>query len=249
MMENADVLRRLRAPEDFLDGVLRKVGLVDRYAQVESPIGTVRVAVGKHGISAVMRAKSDAEFERRYREQTGRRAERHDDMAEELGHAIAGSGGIGVDLRGCNGFQRAVLDATRTIPSGSVRPYAWIAREIGKPKAVRAVGTALAQNPVPLVVPCHRVVRSDGDPGEYGLGAGTRDKVALLQHEGIDIGEMRKRVSARAFWAIEGEDTYCYPYCFEQQLEHDRVVRFDSAHDAHRQGLTPCATCRPPLPG
>ena len=61
---------------------------------------------------------------------------------------------------------------------------------------------------------------------------------------------MRKRVSSRSFWCIEGEDTYCYPYCFEiQQLSHKRVVKFDSFHDAHGQGLTPCSTCRPPMPG
>ena len=56
------------------------------------------------------------------------------------------------------------------IPRGEVRPYGWIAAEIGRPKAVRAVGTALGHNPVPLIVPCHRVVRSDGMIGQYSLG-------------------------------------------------------------------------------
>ena len=63
-----------------------------------------------------------------------------------------------------------MLTKTLEIPSGEVRPYGWVAREIGRPKAVRAVGSALGRNPVPVLIPCHRVVRSDGHVGNYGLG-------------------------------------------------------------------------------
>ena len=66
-----------------------------------------------------------------------------------------------------NEFERAVLEKALEIPRGEVRPYSWIASEIGRPKAVRAVGSALAHNPVPLVMPCHRVVRADGMIGQY----------------------------------------------------------------------------------
>ena len=94
-----------------------------------------------------------------------------------------------VDLRGISGFQRAVLDAVRTVPYGAVRSYSEIAWRVGKPGAARAVGTAVAVNPVALVIPCHRIIRSDGKPGEYArraLGSrGVRYKLLLLGLEGV----------------------------------------------------------------
>ena len=77
---------------------------------------------------------------------------------------------IELDLRGSSAFEQAVWLKALEIPRGEVRPYGWVAAEIGRPKAVRAVGTALGHNPVPLIVPCHRVVRSDGTIGQYSLG-------------------------------------------------------------------------------
>ena len=80
-----------------------------------------------------------------------------------------------VDLRGLSEFEQAVLLKAREIPRGQVRTYGWIASEIGRPLAVRAVGTALRKNPVPIFIPCHRVVRSDRQLGQYALG-GTEQK-------------------------------------------------------------------------
>jgi len=91
-----------------------------------------------------------------------------------------------VDLRRLGSFQRRVLVATREIPWGQVRSYAAIARSVGSPKAVRAVGSALARNPVPVVIPCHRVVRSDARLGEYS-GGGPALKARILGWEGIPI--------------------------------------------------------------
>ena len=68
---------------------------------------------------------------------------------------------VPADLSGTTPFQRRVLETVKGIPRGEVRPYAWVAREAGSPKASRAVGSVMAKNPVPLVVPCHRVVRND----------------------------------------------------------------------------------------
>ena len=70
-----------------------------------------------------------------------------------------------------------------TIPRGQVRPYQWLAQEAGKPGAARAVGSTMANNPVPLIVPCHRVVRADGSIGQYSLG-GVENKRLLLAVEG-----------------------------------------------------------------
>ncbi|NLE64669.1 MAG: MGMT family protein [Elusimicrobia bacterium] len=79
-------------------------------------------------------------------------------------------------------FQTKVLKATLEIPFGETRTYAWVARRIGRPKAVRAVGSALRRNPWPLIIPCHRVVRSDGDVGKYaGKDDGRKARLIALE--------------------------------------------------------------------
>lgn len=89
---------------------------------------------------------------------------------------------LDLDLRLASGFRRAVVAALPTIPRGATATYAEIAERVGSPRAVRAVGTACARNPVPIVVPCHRVVRSDGSLGGYAGGQAA--KRALLALEG-----------------------------------------------------------------
>ena len=80
-------------------------------------------------------------------------------------------------------FELAVLRAALEIPFGETRTYAWIARRIGKPRAVRAVGAALRKNPWPLIVPCHRVIKSDGSLGKYaGKDTGRKRKLIDLEH-------------------------------------------------------------------
>lgn len=93
-----------------------------------------------------------------------------------------------VDLRAVSGFRREVLDRLRRIPFGSTATYAAIADSVGNPRAVRAVGSACARNPVPLVVPCHRVVRTDGNIGNYR--GGTQAKRTLLEMESSVAGEL-----------------------------------------------------------
>jgi methylated-DNA-[protein]-cysteine S-methyltransferase len=78
-------------------------------------------------------------------------------------------------------FQREVWLATLNVPFGQTRSYSEIAKQIGKPRASRAVGTALKMNPIPLLIPCHRVVRADGSVGEYN--GGSQIKTALLKWE------------------------------------------------------------------
>ncbi|QRF73694.1 Methylated-DNA--protein-cysteine methyltransferase [Candidatus Micrarchaeum sp.] len=87
---------------------------------------------------------------------------------------------------GMTDFQISVLDATSNIPAGQVRTYKEIAIEIGHPNACRAVGTALRKNPFPVTIPCHRVIKSSGEPGKYSGKSGTR-KIKLLQMEGVKI--------------------------------------------------------------
>lgn len=84
-------------------------------------------------------------------------------------------------------FQKSVWLALLQIPRGTVVTYADIARQIGRPRAVRAVGTAVGANPFAPAVPCHRVVRSDGKIGAYSGAGGTEGKRKLLKNEGVKI--------------------------------------------------------------
>lgn len=108
------------------------------------------------------------------------RQEESGDLMEFLGGILAGRlsycGPLPVH---CTGFQKIVLDETRKIPYGEVRSYGEIAKKTGKPGGARAVGRALAQNPLPLLIPCHRVVGANGRLTGYSMG-GTAIKQALL---------------------------------------------------------------------
>ena len=88
-----------------------------------------------------------------------------------------------LDFSVCSAFQRQILLEERKIPRGEVRSYGWLARSIGKPGAARAFGNALAANPFPLVIPCHRALRSDGSIG--GFQGGPAMKRELLEMEGL----------------------------------------------------------------
>ena len=102
-----------------------------------------------------------------------------------------------LELDRCSQFQRTVLMAEMTIPRGRVAAYSELAAHIGRPRAARAVGTALARNPFPLIIPCHRTVRSDGSLG--GFGGGLDMKRALLDMEGVAF-DGSGRVKPEFFW-------------------------------------------------
>jgi len=90
-----------------------------------------------------------------------------------------------LDLSSGTPFQQKVWRALLTIPRGQTRSYAWVARKIGRPKSFRAVGAACGANPVPIIVPCHRVLASDGSLG--GFGGGLALKKQLLKLEGVRV--------------------------------------------------------------
>jgi O-6-methylguanine DNA methyltransferase len=187
------------APTGLADRVLDDLGLGDAYVLVDAPIGPLFVAYGPHGISLVTRKGNgqdevDAgEFEEEFMATFGRpvhRVEKAPDLiAKVIKARVWGDGKsttvkVPLNLEQLPDFERQVLMKTMEIPRGEVRPYAWVAAELGRPLAVRAVGNALARNPVPFVVPCHRVVRSDGRIGNYGAG-GPAAKRAMLQSDPI----------------------------------------------------------------
>lgn len=141
---------------------------------------------------------------------------------------------VPVDLTAVPDFQRRVLEAAQHIAFGEARPYAWIAARIGHPRAVRAVGTALGRNPVPLILPCHRVWRSDGGLGGYIFGTAVKDRLAALERttpvlEGCTSTRIVCRVGC-----IHG-----------RHMRPDNRVVFASVDDARSVGYRPCKLCRP----
>jgi|SRR5579884_1906762 len=191
LLTDLRALGRVRAPATLLGSVLDDLDLGDRYGSLPTPLGEVFVAWNRQGVSAVMQAPDAEAFEARFRTRFGRPAHRAQQLPGDLGTRF--------DLRGLTEFERAVLLKALEIPRGEVRTYGWVAREIGRPLAVRAVGSALRKNPVPLLIPCHRVVRSDGQIGQYALG-GTANKRAILAAEGIEPTQVERlaRAVARA---------------------------------------------------
>jgi O-6-methylguanine DNA methyltransferase len=240
------------APPSLAPGVLADVGLADRYARFESPIGPLVVAWNGLGVSVVEAATDDAGFEEAHLARTGRAAYRAERLPDRLAVAIARrlDGDrrvrIDLDLRGHTDFERDVWHKALEIPRGEVRPYGWVAAEIGRPKAVRAVGTALGHNPVPLIVPCHRVVRTDGSIGQYSLG-GPEKKRTILEAEGLDLPEM-ERLAASGVRFIGSDTTkiYCLPTCRHARRVTDRHrLEFRSMADGQARGYRACLVCRP----
>jgi methylated-DNA-[protein]-cysteine S-methyltransferase len=110
-------------------------------------------------------------------------------LAEDLRHYFAGEpvdfGRYEADLAKQPRFRRRALTAARRIPRGQVRSYSWLAAAAGNPGAARAAGQAMARNPVPIIIPCHRVIAADGSLG--GFGGGLEMKRRLLELEGVRV--------------------------------------------------------------
>lgn len=197
----ADIERLLatsRAPAPGLDPRLRArlVAEAERrqlldvaYRTVDSPIGSLLLAATTQGVVRIAFHNEDHRtvlevLAERVSPRVLRAPARLDEVVRQLDEYFSGarrSFDLPVDLRLAHGFRRTVLDHLRDIPYGATASYSTVAAAAGSPAAVRAVGSACANNPVPLVVPCHRVVRSDGAIGQY-LG-GVETKKALLSLE------------------------------------------------------------------
>jgi methylated-DNA-[protein]-cysteine S-methyltransferase len=144
-----------------------------------TPIGLVRVAYDVQDHDAVLGRLAEAVSPRILRSPL-----RLDTVARQLDEYFAKrrtTFDVPVDLRLVDGFRRSVIEHLRDIGYGDRESYATVAAAVGSPKAVRAVGTACARNPLPVVIPCHRVVRSDGSTGQYAGGPAA--KATLLDLE------------------------------------------------------------------
>lgn len=252
MIEEALSTLRVQAPATLLPETLRRVGLADAYTTIESPAGALFVAWNGRGVSMVDLADEAARFEARFAATVGRPLDRLDAMPARLESLVRRrlggdrSARVPVDLRGRTAFEEAVLRKALEIPSGEVRPYRWVAVEIGRPNAVRAVGSALGHNPVPLIIPCHRVVRSDWGLGEYSLG-GPAVKRRILAAEGLDLDRLAGYTSQGIRYL--GSDTthiFCMPTCrHARRVMPQHEMHFGSEAEARARGYRPCRICRP----
>lgn len=159
-------------------------GVLDvAYRTVDSPVGPLLLAVTPVGLVRVAFAVQDhdavlTDLAARISPRVLEAPARLDQAARELDEYFAGhrrAFDVPVDLRLLHGFRRTVVEHLAALGYGSTASYAQVAAAAGSPRAVRAVGTACALNPVPVVLPCHRVVRSDGSPGRYAGGAAAKE--------------------------------------------------------------------------
>jgi O-6-methylguanine DNA methyltransferase len=195
-------------------------GLADRFHFEATELGVSRLAYG------------------RGRDVAAGRGRRHVEQARaELAEYLAGRRTfftVPVDLAGVAEFQDQVLAEARRIPFGEVASYAALARRIGHPRAARAVGNALGANPVPVLVPCHRVIRGDGTWGHYAFGAALKTRLLALER------------ATPLLVGCTSTHRVCRRGCrTEQRIGDDRRVVFASVADAAEVGYRPCPVCRP----
>ena len=263
------VARTLReAPEpDALAGA--RAGLQARLADLKSrriayrifgsPLGNILVARSEHGVSLVeylgaagsLRASRLASVEGVEAVPGGAELER---LERDLLDFIGGRRrdlGWPLDWRlATSDFARTVLETTAALPYGAVASYAGIARRIGRPEAVRAVAQALRRNPLPIVVPCHRVIGTSGLlTGYAGDKLGLKER--LLTTEGVKLHAVRRdfSVARDAMYHLgAGETEYCLPTCGSISTRSlAELTLFASRESAESGGLSPCTSCRPDL--
>ncbi len=229
-------------PIGMVESVFRTTGIAHLASLHPSPVGDVVVVRWDQAVTAVVPEEHADAMLGSYERRTGVPAYPEDSppvrWAENVGAALTSGEGrkLAIRLPGLSDFQQDVLNATRRIPVGETRPYSWVARESHHPSAVRAVGTALGNNPVPLLIPCHRVVRSDGSLGQYAFGP--EMKAELLAAE-----DYSPRADAPLVGARRGA-VACYPSCRHARRLKDPVA-FKSLADAERAGFRACKDCRP----
>ena len=216
-----------------------------------SRLGEVHVAVTGAGVQYLRSADATTgeTFAEAYRERFGRPLRRlakpPRGLLPALRGTVAGKQRPDLDVGELSVFERSVLDVTSRIPAGQVRPYGWVAREAGRPSAVRAAASVLARNPVPLLVPCHRVVRGTGVLGDYMYGP--EAKRDLLRGEGLDVDDIDASTArGELFVASDTTGIVCFPSCHHARRitgPHRRPFRRVDA--AQAQGFRPCRDCRP----
>jgi O-6-methylguanine DNA methyltransferase len=169
-------------------------GFMHYYSKVETAGGRFWVACSQVGITMIGLADIKPEaFESEYCKRFGIRPQKGkipDSYTRAVQDVTAGREPetVPIDLSGLTEFQKVILNTLRLVPRGEVRTYKELASLAGRPKAIRAVGNTMARNPVPILIPCHRVVPSTGGVGNYGLGV--QMKRELLAREGVRVEKL-----------------------------------------------------------
>lgn len=190
-----------------------------------SPAGITRVFLRRRGSPASPS------------QEAGRIGKILDQARKELVEYLAGERtffSVPVDLSQVPAFERGALEVAARIPYGEVRSYKWIAERLGKPDAARAVGTAMASNPVPIIIPCHRVVKTDGGLGGYSFGLVRKEALLNLER------------GTTPYIGCSTTEVFCRKGCHtERRIREGNRISFLSSNDARASGYRPCNTCQP----
>jgi methylated-DNA-[protein]-cysteine S-methyltransferase len=170
------------------------------------------------------------------------------EVGEEVSRYLTGEANVlrrNVDLSlAGNTFQKTVLDKLRTVPRGALISYQALGAAVGSASKARAVGNALHSNPVPIYVPCHRVIASDGSIGGYAGGAAR--KLQLLRSEGFALDVNAASIPAATICGHKGTRIYCRPGCrTHARVDRAQMLFFADPEVARRAGMRPCNICRP----
>jgi methylated-DNA-[protein]-cysteine S-methyltransferase len=223
------------------------------YAEQATPVGTLGVAAGERGIVRIV-LPNELGLEKLAELEVLADDGRSSEAVRQLGEYFAGERKtfeLELDPRGTP-FQRAVWREVAGIPYGQTTTYGELARRLGEPNAHRAVGAANGDNPLPIVVPCHRVIGSNGQL--TGYAGGTAMKAFLLGLEGVlprdgedPMAWAERRGAEQPSLLIGPRSTriFCRPTCrYSRQLRH--VPRlFGSSAEAIAQGYRACRVCQP----
>ncbi len=185
----------------------RRAGLATvGYRVVDSPLGPLWIAVGPKGVLAIHYGAEAPEVDlrrivRAYGPGVLPDPRRADAVARELDQYFAGrrrAFDVAVDLSPLTDFQRRILGATARVAFGAVSTYAGVAARAGSAKAFRAAGQALTANPLPIVVPCHRILASDGTLGGYAGGLDAKRRLLALERGDVPTGGWPKKAPTRS---------------------------------------------------
>ncbi|MFZ0800310.1 MAG: bifunctional DNA-binding transcriptional regulator/O6-methylguanine-DNA methyltransferase Ada [Terriglobales bacterium] len=183
-------------PEKYRRGAVAAVirYTIVRYTIAGSPLGRMLIAATDKGICAIQFADKDDQLQQGLMREFPFATRRRDDAAmsqwrDALSRLIQGqetNPALPLDIR-ATAFQRRVWEALQRIPRGETRSYSALAKKIGMPKATRAVARACAANPVAVAIPCHRVVRQDGEPGGYRWGIERKQQLLTMEKAGAPL--------------------------------------------------------------